>query len=127
MLAKTTFTASLASAAAARRFVAQALEIDGVDHEVVDLAELLTSEIVTNAVVHAAGPAEVGVDRVGDAVRVEVVDAASALPDLRHVAPDAASGRGLAIVDALATRWGVQPRGTSGKVVWFELGTGIAR
>ena len=124
MLAKSTFAVSLASAGAARRFVADALAGAGVERDVVDLAELLTSEIVTNAVVHARSMAEVGVDRVGDAVRVEVLDVAPSLPHVRHVPPEATAGRGLAIVEALANRWGVEPRGESGKVVWFELAAG---
>ncbi len=121
MLARSTFTASLASAGAARRFVADTLNGAGVAHEVVDVAELLTSEIVTNAVVHADCPAVVGVDRHGGRVRIEVADGAPGVPQLRHVPPDATAGRGLAIVDAFASRWGVEPCRAGGKIVWFEL------
>lgn len=127
MLARSTFNASLGSAGAARRFVATALTDAGVDHDVVDVAELLTSEIVTNAVVHAACAPEVGVARRDDAVRVEVVDNATSAPHLRHVPPDATAGRGLAIVDAMATRWGVERRESGGNVVWFELRSEAAR
>jgi hypothetical protein len=95
--------------------------MNGLAIVVVETAALLTSELVTNAIVHGAGEAVVAID-VGDAaVRVEVFDADLTfdLVPLR-VGSSSVHGRGLAIVDALATSWGVEPR-DGGKVVWFIL------
>ena len=86
-------------------------------------AELLTSEIVTNAVTHgASGPSdELTVRVVADGyVRVEVVDPG---PPFDLAAAERAphpGGWGLFLVDALATAWGVDPEG-AGKKVWFEI------
>ena len=98
----------------ARRFVvAQLAGVDCAD----DIA-LLTSELVTNAVVHAGTAADVTVVRSPSAVRVEVADHAESEP--RKRAPDERGGRGLHMVEAVADRWGVEARG-AGKVVWFEI------
>lgn len=56
----------------------------------------------------------------GDAVRVEVTDDAAHPPVLRRVNWDEESGRGLLLVDTLASRWGTEPVG-AGKRVWFEV------
>jgi hypothetical protein len=57
-------------------------------------------------------------------VRVEVDDGSGDLPELRHPASDEVHGRGILLVESLATRWGVLPR-AAGKTVWFEVGTGL--
>jgi anti-sigma regulatory factor (Ser/Thr protein kinase) len=86
---------------------------------------LLVSELVTNAVVHAHSRARVvivtGNDRAD--VRIEVHDDAREPPRMGGFDPDALSGRGLALVDAMSDRWGVEPSGPThpGKRVWFEL------
>ncbi len=86
--------------------------------------KLLVSEIVTNAVRHpdASGPIEMKVIVRGGTVRVEISDpggAGFAKPAVATPPPDALGGRGLLIVDRVATRWGVD----SGRPtrVWFEL------
>lgn len=109
------------SARAARGFVARTLASWG-DAELVDEAALLVSELVTNAIVHARTPVELAIDDRGSraVLRVEVGDTGAGLPARREVGPDALSGRGLAIVAALATSWGVDVT-DAGKVVWFEL------
>ena len=56
-------------------------------------------------------------------LRVEVIDGSERPPDLRVATPDAESGRGLFIVQALADRWGHEVVETGGKTVWFELRT----
>ncbi|MET9519402.1 ATP-binding protein [Streptomyces sp. NPDC002994] len=57
-------------------------------------------------------------------LRIEVSDACAALPHPRHVSPDDETGRGLALVEALAERWGAEPRPCGiGKTVWFEIAT----
>jgi len=85
-------------------------------------AQLLVSELVGNAVLHGRSPADLRIILDDDHVRVEVHDG-SAQP-LRHreqhVAIDTTSGRGLLILDAVATSWGVE-RVDGGKTVWFEL------
>ena len=106
----------------ARRVVARAAREAGVRGEVADSARLITSELVTNAVVH--GRSEVRLVCVPDAVRralhVEVGDDNSRHPRIEPVDDGALDGRGLFIVDLLATRWGVRDT-VDGKLVWFDL------
>jgi two-component sensor histidine kinase len=86
-----------------------------------DTAEVLTSELVTNAVRHADGD-RVGVDLQADGeVRVAVSDQTQALPVLQQADASDTQGRGIAMVHQLARRWGVELRAGGGKVVWFEL------
>ncbi len=85
---------------------------------------LLTSELVTNAVVHGLGPVQLMLIDDGLRLRVEVSDAETESLPLAPRWPGQmdASGRGLLIVDRLADRWGTRPRRTPpGKIVWFEL------
>jgi two-component sensor histidine kinase len=84
---------------------------------------LCVSEVVTNAIRHARTPAKMTVTRLRDLVRVEVLDASAAMPALQPVDMQAASGRGLQIVDRLSRRWGSEHT-EHGKVVWFELDLG---
>lgn len=87
-------------------------------------AELLTSELVTNALIHTAHGAVVTATLAGDALRVEVRDFAPEPPDpYVPVSDDGTHGRGLLLVQALADAWGVRAQGV-GKTVWFEL-TGV--
>lgn len=81
---------------------------------------LLTSELVANAVVHGVPPLELTAFAVDGGVRVEVADAGEAALVVRAPDLDGVGGRGLYLVDALATRWGSIER-EPGKVVWFEL------
>ena len=111
------------SARTARRFVRSCL--NGTSSPVVDTAELLVSEVVTNSVRHADGHERSGTIELRLAVddhvlRIEVTDDDPAMPMVRS--PDAAtpSGRGMLIVDRLADRWGCSRAGV-GKVVWLEL------
>jgi anti-sigma regulatory factor (Ser/Thr protein kinase) len=102
--------------AQARHFVAGAVSSTGVDRRV---AELLTSELATNAVRHAKTDFEVRIIGQADGVRVEVLnDEPRMVAALRE--PDEESGRGLSIIDALSSSWGAQA-GRFDKVVWFEL------
>jgi anti-sigma regulatory factor (Ser/Thr protein kinase) len=82
---------------------------------------LLTSELVTNAIVHGSGDATLVVEVARDHLHVEVLDSAP-MRNLQplQVEPSSEHGRGLAIVDALASSWGVEPRYV-GKAVWFDL------
>ncbi|HEX6233677.1 MAG TPA: ATP-binding protein [Jiangellaceae bacterium] len=85
-------------------------------------AELLVSELVTNALVHALPPLELRVRPLGaTGVRIEVSDAAgSRWPTKKSNRPDAEGGRGIEIVAALATRWGTESS-EAGKLVWAEI------
>ena len=83
-------------------------------------AELVVSELVTNATLHGEPPIVVRV-LVGDRVRVEVHDSGRSAPILLRRNTDAMTGRGLAMVAALAVNWGVDAAPSGGKVVWAEL------
>ncbi len=86
-------------------------------------ALLVASELVTNAVRHAAAPRDREIEtryvRLTDGVRVEVHDACAARPALRE--PEGDGGRGLYLVAAVADRWAVGERVGPGKQVWAEL------
>lgn len=86
---------------------------------------LCLSEVVTNAVRHAASGVRLTVWREDDRVRVEVADSSPVLPVRRSPAPDASSGRGLRILDHLTEAWGTRPV-AGGKVVWFDFDLGGA-
>ncbi|MFJ6721962.1 MULTISPECIES: SpoIIE family protein phosphatase [unclassified Streptomyces] len=114
------------SVAGARAFVRDTLQGWGFA-DIVDDAVVLTSELVTNAVVHAGTQAEVLCLRTEGGVRVEVADRypERELPlqppgERPYADPDRENGRGLMLCAALATRWGVEYTGTH-KHVWFRL------
>jgi anti-sigma regulatory factor (Ser/Thr protein kinase) len=91
-----------------------------------EIAELLTSELVTNALVHTDDDAVLTATVEAHALRVEVRDFVARRPRLRvpH-ADDGTHGRGLVLVQSLADAWGVKAHEV-GKVVWFELAAGAA-
>lgn len=112
-----------ASVGLARRSVEEALTAWGLDvsEDLVTTMALLVSELVTNAVRYASGNAVELLTRRGPgALWVEVGDADTRVPRLRHAAPEDEGGRGLALVQALATSWGSRST-LDGKVVWFRL------
>lgn len=86
--------------------------------KLVESAILLVDELVANAVLHARSPVEVRARLDAARLHVEVADGSPQPPRLRE--PDV-GGRGLRIVDALASAWGVTPAEGDGKAVWFEL------
>ena len=105
----------------AREFVASWLAAWRCE-EVGDRAVLATSELVTNAVVHAGTPVRVEMTKEGDHLWIGVVDEQSDLPAApRSMEPSAIHGRGLAIVGAVADGWGVDPEKDGGKAVWCIL------
>ena len=119
MDAEASFPAEVSSAPAARRFATDVLRSWQCD-PLVDSAQLLVSELVANAVLHARSTVSVRIRRLPARIRVEIGDASSEVPRLRAGDPGAVTGRGLMIVDAVAAAWGVDPT-EDGKIVWFEL------
>jgi anti-sigma regulatory factor (Ser/Thr protein kinase) len=107
------------SARAAREFVAKTLVGWGRVNQV-EAAVLLTSELVTNAIIHARTRVVVTLRVVGDSVRIAVVDESTERPYPRPQPDQLGGGRGLMLVEALADSWGVSAEG-GGKSVWFEL------
>ena len=106
------------ASALARAFVKEAVPKD--DEDLVSDVALLTSEIVTNAVLHARTPIEIGVvlDDVG--VLVAVGDRNLARPEQQPYNPERAGGRGLMILRNLSDDWGVTTY-EKGKAVWFTV------
>ena len=114
------FPAELLSVRDARTFVLEALR--DVERAVRELAAVLVAELATNAVLHAKSAFEVAILITVDIVRVEVADEGPGTPVLVEPDLDSEMGRGLKMVDGLASHWGVQSRvGDSSKTVWFEL------
>ena len=88
--------------------------------DLVETAELLVSEVVTNALVHAGTPIDLSISVQADGLRVEVGDGSTHLPSPRSYAPTAGTGRGLMLLEQMVDEWGVSP-GARGKTVWFRL------
>ena len=111
------------SARTARRFVDAFCTRKGLPAGVRDDAVLLVSEVVGNSLRHARSEARIRIDVIGPVLRVEVADDSPDLPRARESPSNATGGRGVVILDRLASRWGAD-RNTvppPGKVVWFEL------
>ncbi len=119
-LAGTVLAPSLTAPREARQFSRRSLAGAGVAADVVGVVELLTSELVTNAVRYSDGPIGLSLRERPAGLRVLVSDGSPVPPIARHPAPTDLSGRGMLIIDALASRWGVDPE-LDGKTVWFEL------
>ena len=109
----------------ARAVLRQQLAACRISGEVADSAELVLSELVTNAYRHACAPGRqigVRISIQGGALTVEVSDADPTHPRAGGAADDDICGRGLFLVDALADDWGVQPRPFGiGKTVWAVI------
>lgn len=108
---------------AVRSFVGSAADTAGVDP---GTAVLAASELATNVVLHARTAFEVTVATEPGHLRVELTDGSPVLPVVRWPGSGREHGRGMAIVDALADRWGAEPV-VGGKVVWFEISRSGAR
>ena len=116
-------TPEASSVSAARRFVAErlvALELS----DVADTAVLLTSELVTNSVLHARTEISLSVERLNaDRVQICVRDGSRFSPRRRRHAHDATTGRGIELLDKLAESWEVHVD-ESGKTIRFVLSSG---
>ncbi len=106
------------SIAEARRFACAAAGT--LVRETSDHLQLLVSELATNAIRHANSAFTVVLDRLDDSIRVEVIDGGPGMAQLLDPTPEQPSGRGLRIVAALASDWGVVYR-PNGKSVWFVI------
>jgi anti-sigma regulatory factor (Ser/Thr protein kinase) len=115
-LAATPAAAGIARAFVEAVFVAESL------HGIAGTAQLLVSELVTNAFRHARSPSRLQLIIGERSVHVDVIDCSPWRPTLQHPSPQlqAQGGWGLLLVDALADRWGYELL-ESGKRVWFEL------
>jgi anti-sigma regulatory factor (Ser/Thr protein kinase) len=128
--------ALLSSAGRSRVFVRGVCASWQLEKEPTDVAELLASELVSNAVTAsgvtrprpARGRLPAGLQLIGlrllaldDSLVIEVQDTSLRLPRLLDPAVSSEHGRGLQLVDALSTRWGCYQAHAGGKVVWCQL------
>ena len=103
------------------RATLQTWQLDGFG----DVTELLTDELIANAVRHVGCPVTLRATSEGAMLRIEVSDRSTDPPVLQHPDPYKATGRGILLVDALATQWGTVIR-DDGKTVWFEIDVSTA-
>lgn len=114
------------SARHAREFLREA-KCEVHQARVLDRAELLTTELVTNAVRHGGPPITVEVSCEGTAgMTVKVSDGSDDEPVVQDVTPLDESGRGVLLVDLLSDEWGVSQLPGDGKTVWFALRSGTS-
>jgi Histidine kinase-like ATPase domain len=92
----------------------------GFSDETVETVVMLVSEVTTNVVIHARSMMTLRMDINKPRVKVWVEDCSAACPHLRSPEDDDEGGRGLWLVDALASSWGCEMTST-GKQVWFEV------
>jgi anti-sigma regulatory factor (Ser/Thr protein kinase) len=109
-----------ANVATARQLVAEVLGVWGCDHLVPD-AQLVVTELVTNAIVHTETSCQVSIRLAGEGIRIAVTDGdLTHQPDPKPFDLEREGGRGLLIVSSLAAAWGIAPDG-NGKTVWADL------
>jgi anti-sigma regulatory factor (Ser/Thr protein kinase) len=121
------FAAELKSATEARRFVEEELRPTGVGEDTLCHAQLLVTELVTNAARHAHSEVELTIAGEQDHVRIEARDDSCAMPIVPRVVTETRH-RGLQLIEDLSEGWGVDLSGDDGKIVWCELAsTGLAR
>jgi anti-sigma regulatory factor (Ser/Thr protein kinase) len=113
--------ASPRSVPVARRHARRTAREAGLPEDTSDVLHLLVSELVTNAVVHARTDVRLHIVVTPDEVRVEVGDQAGLHPRLRTHSSSATTGRGLRLLSALASSWGVEELDDGGKMVWAVL------
>ena len=107
----------------ARAFVETCCRTAGIEGDACETVVLLTSETVTNAFLHGRSEARLVVTVGHEVVLVEVSDDSSKPPKLIAQRPGALHGRGLVILDTLASGWGITEH-PGGKTVWFEVRIG---
>ena len=114
------FTRGIQAPRSARRFVAETLQRWGRE-ALIDDAAIAVTELATNAVLHATSDFDVTMSLLDGGVRIAVSDGSRSLPVLHDPSVDAPSGRGIAVVAALADRWGIELGPSAGKTVWVVL------
>jgi anti-sigma regulatory factor (Ser/Thr protein kinase) len=98
--------------------------LHGVSSDVSDSVTVIASELAANCVRHAATDFRISIEQLPSQIRIEVHDAGGGQPVLRSPALTDESGRGLQIVKALSSDWGVDARAdVPGKTVWAVVGT----
>lgn len=118
MIVRRSFGLDRTSVAASRRFVVD--ELDDLPDDIRESAELMMSELATNAVVHAGTGFEVCIERTATLLRVDVTDLGHGEPRLRSPSVNEPHGRGLQIVKQLSDQWGsLEDADHSGKTVWY--------
>jgi CheY-like chemotaxis protein len=105
---------------AARRFLAERCAEWGCD-ELVEDAQLVATELVTNALVHAGSTCVLRVGLSDDVLRLQVVDLGPGMPDPQSADQGDEHGRGLLLVSMLCSAWGVEMLPDGGKIVWAEM------
>ncbi len=121
------FAAELRSATEARRFVEDELRPAGAGEDTLCHAQLLVTELVTNAARHARSAVDLTISGEDGRVRIEARDDSSAMPTAPRVETETRH-RGLQLIEDLSEGWGVDVRGDDGKIIWCELAsTGLAR
>jgi anti-sigma regulatory factor (Ser/Thr protein kinase) len=108
------------SAGVARRFLATTMSGWGSIHDDADAA-LLLSELVTNAALHAKTDIVVRIELEAECLLLAVTDGSPRQPVIRHYSTQSTTGRGLALIEALALRWGINPHADGSKTVWAEV------
>jgi anti-sigma regulatory factor (Ser/Thr protein kinase) len=88
--------------------------------DLVDNAELIVSELVSNVVLHVGGSVEVAVEVDADEVLLSVTDGSPLSPHLRVFSRTSSTGRGMRLVHSLSAEHGVRPHG-DGKTIWVRL------
>lgn len=114
------------SCAMARHFVRAALVGEEWLGDV-EAAVLLSSELVANAMCHARSPCQLSLRIEGSRLRIEAADAGPEPAVLAPPGPDSPHGRGLVLLDALASAWGTRVEPEEGKTIWFELSVRAGR
>ncbi len=114
------FARDLASADGIRSFVEQVLRREALGENSLFDAQLLATELVTNAIRHAGSLVELTVARRGDRIRIEARDDSTTGP-VPHHAEASTRHRGLLLVEDISEAWGVDVQDHSGKVVWCEV------
>ena len=112
------FGPSIDQVVAARHFASRVVADAGLSHTIHDVA-LATGELAANAAEHAQTPFDVVV-LLGPCVRIEVTDGSAAMPFKPDVDEYAERGRGMALVELVSDRWGVEIV-DEGKRVWAEI------
>ncbi|MEV4575767.1 ATP-binding protein [Nonomuraea jabiensis] len=118
-LASWTFTSQARSVRSARQAARAQLAEWGLQ-QACEYAELLISELVTNAVRHARGLVRMSLSAADGLLRCEVEDSSPVPPSPRAASCDDEGSRGLLLVEVLSSGWGSVPTGR-GKLVWFEV------